>query len=100
MLDTQENLGVLRAKDVDFEALPMETINTQLIKFCEVDDSLNDSDKRQRLKEIQTTRHVTCWADHSAIAGHTLCTQLAACMIQQFFFTQEEIKERVMLKKL
>ena len=102
MLDTQENLGVLCAKDVDFEALPMETINTQLIKFGEVDNSLNDSDKKERLKEIQTTRHVTCWADHSAIAGHTLCTQLAACMIQQFFSHKKRLKKeelRLMLKK-
>ena len=67
----------------------------QLTKFGELDDFLNDSDKRQRLKEIQTTRHVTCWADHSTIAGHTYVVYTIGCLYDPaVFFTQQELKER------
>ena len=95
MLDTQENIGLLRAKDVDFDTLPMASINLQLQDFDEYDNSLNDSEKRQRLKEIRTTTHITCWADHSTIAGHSYVVYTISCLYDQsVFLTENELKER------
>ena len=81
--------------DVDFDTLPMASINLQLQDFDDYDNSLNDSEKRQRLKEIQTTRHITCWADHSTIAGHSYVVYTISCLYDQsVFLTENKLKER------
>ena len=55
---------------------------------------MDDDDKRQRLKEIQTTRPLTCWADHSTIAGHTYVLYTIGCLYDAaVFFTQDELNQ-------
>ena len=94
MLDNQETQKLIRASEVDFDTLPMESVNEQLCLLSEVDESLDNDDKRQRLKEIQTTRYLTCWADHSTIAGHTYVLYTIGCLYDAaVFFTQDELNQ-------
>ena len=75
--------------------MPLDCLTTQLRKLGEYDATLNESENRQRLREIATTRHITCWADHSTIAGHTYVLYTFSCLYDEaVFLTQKELNEK------
>ena len=85
LLDEHERLGLLRAHS-NYDSIPIENISTLLKYLGEYSDDLNEKEQRQKLKEIETTRYLTCWADHSTIAGHTYVLYTFSCLYDEAVF--------------
>ena len=95
LLDEQERLGLLRAHS-NYDSIPIENISTRLKYLGEYSDDLNEKERRQKLKEIETTRYLTCWADHSTIAGHTYVLYTFSCLYDEaVFVAKTELSQRL-----
>ncbi len=91
LLDQQEKSNLLRARK-NYHTKPIEEIIIRLKLLDEFDDALNEDNLRLRLKELETTRYLSCWADHSSIASHSYVLYTFSCLYDEaVFVTNDEV---------
>ena len=86
LLAKQQELGLLRARQQsEYTTMPIEDVRSRLAILNELSNTASEQELRTRLQTLEMTQFLTCWSDHSTIAGHTCCTPTAACMTQPSF---------------
>ena len=93
LLNKQEKFKLLRARN-DYMAVPIAIVRDRLRYLGEYNENLSDDEQRLRLKELETTRYLSCWADHSTIAGHTYVLYMFSCLYDEaVFLSNDELTE-------
>ena len=96
LLTKQQELGLLRAKQQsEYNVMPIEDVTSRLATLNELNSTATEQELRARLQTLETTRYLTCWSDHSTIAGHTYVLYTYSCLYDPaVFYTKDEMKQR------
>ena len=83
--------------DSYYESLTLPQLIDRLSKLHEYNknETLTAEELRQKLKEIEQTRHIVLWHDNSTVANHGYLVCLAAILYDPtIFLTNEEYKRK------
>ena len=91
---TKQELGLLRAKQQsEYDVMPIEDVKSRLATLNELNSTATEQELRARLQTLETTRYLTCWSDHSTIAGHTYVLYTYICLYDlAVFYIKDEMK--------
>ena len=69
--------------------MPIEDVRSRLVSLNELISTATEQELKARLQTLETTRHLTCWSDHSTIAGHTYVLYTYSCLYDPQSFTRK-----------
>lgn len=97
LLKKHEDLGLVRQNTND-ELMNMtheQLVNLLSLARESVSDETPENTIRQKIHQLQSTRYLKVWHDHSTMAGHGYFLVTISCIYDPaFYFTRQELEEK------
>ena len=69
----------------------MEDVILNLKRLHEFNPELDDDRMQQKLQQLETTRYINCWGDHTTIGGHSYVLYTFSCLYDKAIFYNKGI---------